>query len=450
VNERLDRVKEGRRDNGLISLYFNYGRYLLMGSSRPPAVLPANLQGIWNKEFKAPWNSDFHTNINLQMNYWPAEVTNLSETAEVLANFVKELTVPGSLTARQMYGTEGWTMHHLTDPFGRTGVADGVWGLTPLNGPWMAIPVYEHYLFTKDESFLRETAYPVLKGSAEFLLGFLVPSPEGFLGTNPSHSPENRYFLPGSKEQAQLTYSAAVDIQLVNAVFNSFAEAAALINTDEDLVSKVRVAQSKLPPLKINSHGGIQEWIRDYDEVEPGHRHMSHLIGLYPLDLISPLKPELFEAAGKTIDRRLSSGGGHTGWSRAWIICFFARLKNGNEAYDHIQKLLAKSTLVNMFDNHPPFQIDGNFGGTAGIAEMLIQSHLGYIELLPALPAAWKNGEYKGLMARGGFMVDVSWEERKLISAKITSMKGGPCKVKYLDKTVELNTEAGRTYRLFK
>jgi alpha-L-fucosidase 2 len=448
TDERLERIKKGGADNGLIALYFQYGRYLLMSSSRYPGVLPANLQGIWNKDFKAPWNSDFHTNINLQMNYWPAEICNLPETAIILSDFVKRLTVPGSVTAKEMYGTKGWTMHHLTDPFGRTGVADGVWGLTPTNGPWMTFPLFEHYLFTGDTDFLRNTAYPVLKGSSEFLLGFLIPSPEGQLATNPSTSPENSYYLPGSKTPARLTYSATIDIQTINAVFDFTVQAAQILDIDEDFVQKINEARSKLPPIGISSNGTIREWIKDYEEVEPGHRHMSHLVGLYPLAQITPETQALYKAAGKTIERRLSFGGGHTGWSRAWIINFYARLLNGQKAYENIISLLQKSTLSNLFDNHPPFQIDGNFGGTAGIAEMLIQSHRGFIDLLPALPSQWPEGNVKGLVARGGFVVDISWKSGRIVSANLHSNAGGICIVKYDGKQTKIETEAGTDYNL--
>jgi alpha-L-fucosidase 2 len=448
TDERLERIKSGKSDNGLIALYFSYGRYLLMGSSRFPAVLPANLQGIWNKDLKAPWNSDFHTNINLQMNYWPAEVCNLSETVIPLAEFMSKLTIPGSVTSAEMYGSKGWTMHHLTDPFGRTGVADGVWGLTPTNGPWMTFTLYEHYLFTGDKEYLRYTAYPILKGSAEFLLGFLVPSPEGYLVTNPSTSPENKYRVPDSKETAQLTYSATIDIQTVNAVFDYYTEAAGILGLDAEFVKTVKDAQGKLPPVRITPRGTIQEWIKDYEEVEIGHRHMSHLLGLYPLSQINPQKPELFEAAKKTIERRLSAGGGHTGWSRAWIINFYARLRNGDQAYEHIMSLLKKSTNRNLFDSHPPFQIDGNFGGTAGIAELLIQSHQGFAEILPALPSEWKEGAVKGLVARGGFVFDILWKDGKLTGAKAFSRSGGKMVVRYGEKSIEINTDKGESYKL--
>ena len=446
TDERLAEVRKGGADNGLIALYFQYGRYLLMCSSRTPGVLPANLQGIWNKDMKAPWNSDFHTNINLQMNYWPAEVCNLSETSEILAAFMKKISVPGSVTAKVMYGTDGWTLHHLTDPFGRTGVADGVWGITPMNGPWMTFPVYEHFLFTNDTAFLRNTAYPLMRGSAEFVLGYLVESPEGYLVTNPSHSPENNFRDTLTGETSALTYAATTDIEIITDLFDNCIKASSVLGIDREFASKLEAAKKRFPPVTINSKGVIQEWIKDYDEPEPGHRHMSHLLGLYPLAQFTPETPELYKAAEATITRRLSFGGGHTGWSRAWIVNMFARLQNGEKAYENLMALLGKSTLTNLFDTHPPFQIDGNFGGTAGIAEMLIQSHNGIIRLLPALPKEWPDGEVKGLCARGGFVVDMKWSKGKLEQAKIYSPKGGTFTTLYDGKEKKVSLEAGQSF----
>ncbi len=421
---RLERLKKGGEDPALVALYFQYGRYLLMGSSRRPGVLPANLQGIWNKDFEAAWNSDFHTNINLQMNYWPAEVANLPETVAPLADFLRRLAVPGRVTARDMYGARGWTLHHLTDPFGRTGVADGVWGVSPLAGPWMTLTLWDHYEFTRDEEFLRDTAYPLLRGAAEFLADFLVSSPEGDLVTAPSHSPENAFVDPRTRKPALLTYGATIDIEIAAALIDSVVRAAAALGVDGAFARRLAEIRKKLPPFQVGRHGTIQEWIRDFDEHEPGHRHMSHLLGLYPLALFTPEKPELFRAAGQTIARRLAYGGGQTGWSRAWIVSFYARLLDGERAHENLLALLRKSTLANLFDTHPPFQIDGNFGGTAAIAEMLVQSHRGFIQLLPALPEAWRNGRAEGLVARGAFELAMTWRDGNVERVEVLSKRG--------------------------
>ena len=445
TDERLKRVKDGNTDNGLVTLYYQFGRYLLMNSSRKPGRLPANLQGIWNDLYDAPWNADFHTNINLQMNYWPAETGNLHETSAVLTEFMEKLMVPGAVTAREMYNARGWTLHHLTDPYGRTGVADGVWGITPLDGPWMTFPVYEHFEFTGDTAFLRDKAYPMIKGSVEFLLDYLVKSPEGYLVTNPSHSPENSFYVPNTnrKETSQLCYAPTVDIHIVNGLFNNFISAATLLKSDPDLVSKVREAQKKLPPLQVAANGTLQEWMQDFEEVEPGHRHMSHLLGLHPLNLISPKDTLFFNASAKTLERRLANGGGHTGWSRAWIINLYARLLDPEKANEHLYALLRKSTLTNLFDTHPPFQIDGNFGGAAGIAEMLIQSQNGEIHLLPAVPASWPEGSVHGLRARGACTVNMDWKGGSLQKVSVQSDKGGSYTIRYKDKLRKISLQPG-------
>lgn len=458
TNRRLGAVKAGAEDPDLIALYFQYGRYLLMNSSRTPGVLPANLQGIWNKDYNAPWGSDFHTNINLQMNYWPAEVCNLSETALPLIQFMEKLQTPGSVTAKEMYHSRGWTVHHLTDPFGRTAVMDGVWGCFPMGGPWMTFPIYEHYAFTKDKKFLEETAYPILKSSAQFVLDFLIKDKKGQWVTAPSNSPENAYIDPVSGKAIDITYAATMDIQIITELFNNCILSASILEKDKAFADSLQQVLKELPPVKVSpSLGGIQEWIEDYKEADPGHRHISHLLGLHPGTQITPSTPDLFAAAQKTIDLRLSAGGGHTGWSRAWIINFYARLLDGNNALHHIYELLKKSTHANLFDDHPPFQIDGNFGGTAGIAEMLLQSHAAYIHLLPALPKAWHTGSFKGLKARGNFEISCTWKENCLQEATLTSLAGEVCKLRtevpihiiYQGKTIaqsEAIVAAGKTY----
>lgn len=464
TDERLSAVKKGGDDPQLVALYFQYGRYLLMSSSRYPGILPANLQGIWNESATAPWNSDFHTNINLQMNYWPAEICNLSETTLPLVGFIKQVAQQGEATARQMYGARGWTLHHLTDVFGRTGVMDGVqWGLFPMAGPWITFPIYEHFLFTQDTGYLRESGYPLMKSSAQFVLDYLIRDKAGRWVTAPSNSPENSFRHP-SGESYRMTYAATMDIQIITELFKNCIDAARQLNIDRPFADTLKSVLSDLPPAQISARtGGIQEWIEDYEEAEPGHRHMSHLLGLYPGNQITRETPELFAAAKKSLENRLSHGGGHTGWSRAWIVNFYARLGDHEEAYKHILALLAKSTQSNLLDTHPPFQIDGNFGGTAGIAEMLLQSHRGTVTLLPALPDAWPDGEISGLRARGGSEISIRWQQGKLYRATLIAHNGGMCRIRYRqpfcykkkraernNEFYELNiqTEKGHTYTL--
>ncbi|WP_313190703.1 glycoside hydrolase family 95 protein [Sphingobacterium sp.] len=445
TDQRLKAFSEGQEDFGLPVLFYQYGRYLLMSSSRSPGRLPANLQGIWNQEYEAPWNSDFHTNINLQMNYWPAESGDLGETSVILAKFMKELMKPGERTAKEMYAARGWTIHHLTDPFGRTGVADGVWGVSPMAGPWMTFPVYRHFAFSQDRAYLKNVAYPILRGSLLWVLDFLIKSPEGYLVTNPSHSPENEFktMVDGKEVRSQLSYMSTIDIEIILELFDNFEEAATILNEDKELVARIKGVRKQLPPIRVGKNGGIQEWIHDYDEVEPGHRHMSHLLGLYPGNSINPNDPKLFEAAKKTIENRLASGGGHTGWSKAWIVNFYARLYDGEQANKHLKELIGKTCLPNLFSTHPPFQIDGNFGGAAGFAEMLVQSHNNEIHLLPAIPSSWESGSVNGIKTRGDKKLSFKWENGKIVSLTVQAKAAEKVKVRFGEVVKEFKVKEG-------
>ncbi len=430
TDARLARLKTGVEDAGLAALFVHYGRYLLMSSSRPGS-LPANLQGKWCHQMLPAWNSDYHANINLQMNYWPSGPTNLAECQRPLFAWMALNVAQGQLTAQRLYGCGGWTMHHVSDIHGTTEPMDGGCGIWPMGAAWLATHVWEHFRFTADVEFLRQEGWPLVRGALEFLLDFLVEDPHGRLVTAPSHSPENTFVAPDGTH-AVFTYGATMDLQIIRHLAGHALAIVAELQLDEtDFVARITTALARLAPITISPRSGrIQEWIADYDECEPGHRHISHLYGLHPADQIHPDTPELFAAARKVIDSRLANGGGHTGWSKAWLINFLARLRDGTAAHAHLMSLLREKTLTNLFDDHPPFQIDGNFGATAGICELLVQSHAGWIDLLPAVPPAWPQGAVRGLRARGGVTVDLTWAAGLLTQATLTADRDGEHEVR--------------------
>ncbi|MGC4053554.1 MAG: glycoside hydrolase family 95 protein [Paludibaculum sp.] len=430
TDERLKRVQAGETDLALETLYFQYGRYLLIASSRPGGY-PANLQGIWNDSLAPSWDSKFTININTEMNYWPVETCNLSELHLPLFDLIDKAKPDGRRIAKELYGARGFVLHHNTDGWGHAVPIDGaIYGIWPMGAAWLSLHAWDHYEFTGDRKFLAERAYPDLKEASEFFLDYLQDDGKGHLITGPSISPENRYRTAGGSVGV-LCMAPTMDTEITRALFNRLIQASEVLGIDPEFRAKVAAARAKLVPFQVGKRGQLQEWAEDYDEPDPGHRHISPLFALHPDNQITLRgTPELARAARNTLEGRLKAGSGHTGWSRAWIINFWARLEEGDTAHENIVALLAKSTLPNLFDNHPPFQIDGNFGGTAGMAELLLQSHAGEISLLPALPKAWAGGSVKGLKARGNVEVSIQWTAGRAAAAVLKPATAGIQKIR--------------------
>ncbi len=432
TDKRVQHIKDGGEDIALLSIYFQFGRYMLISSSRP-GTLAANLQGIWNESVDPPWGSKYTVNINTEMNYWLAERANLADCHTPLFDLINTTRGPGAVTAKKYYNARGSVVHHNTDIWGDAGPIDGLGGgIWAMGSAWLSLHSWDHYEYSGDTNFLRTRAYPILRDNAIFLLDYLTPAPlgtpyAGLLVTGPSCSPENKYTLPDGRS-FNLCMGPTMDIAVTRAVLTRFLQASALITAppaDADILARARAALDRLPPYRITHDGRLQEWPEDYVEHEPGHRHISHLFGLFPEDQITPDNtPDLALAARATLDKRLAAGGGSTGWSRSWIINCMARLQDGDAAYQNILELIRLCTRHNLFDvcglkENSPYQIDGNLGGPTGFIEMLLQSHAGVIRLLPALPKAWPNGGFRGLRARNGVELDLEWQNGRAAQATL-------------------------------
>ena len=433
TNERLKSVAQ-RPDPALAALFFQFGRYLMIACSRPGSQA-ANLQGLWNESLNPPWDSKWTVNINTEMNYWPAEVANLSECADPLFDLIDDVAQTGKVVAQEQYGARGWVLHHNTDLWrGAAPINAADHGIWVTGGAWLCHHLWDHYLYTGDLRFLEERAYPIMKQAAQFFVDFLVEDPRtGRLISGPSNSPE----------QGGLVMGPTMDHQIIRDLFANTAAAARTLARDPDLAAQLDGLGARLAPNQIGQHGQLQEWLEDKDDPRNEHRHVSHLWGLYPGWEITPDgTPELFQAARQSLIFR---GDGGTGWSKAWKINLWARLLDGDHAHKMLVEALAGNTLPNLFDTHPPFQIDGNFGATSGIAEMLLQSQNGRVRLLPALPSAWPTGSASGLRARGGYVVDIVWESGRLKQVKLHSLLGNACQFSYQDKLEKLTVPAGQS-----
>lgn len=463
TDDRLRRYTTGKPDPHLEELYFQFGRYLLISSSRTLGV-PANLQGIWNPHMRPPWSSNYTTNINLEMNYWPAEVTNLSEMHEPLLSFIENLASTGRVTAETFWGTRGWSVSHNTDiwamsnPVGDFGKGHPCWANWNMAGVWLATHLWEHYAFTQDREFLATRAYPLMVGAAEFALDWLVENDQGELITAPSTSPENIY-LTSDGYRGATTIATTADMAMIRELFNQLIEAGEVLDRDAELRVRLGNARDRLVPYRIGEDGSLQEWYHDWADADPLHRHQTHLFGLYPGEQIDPTRtPRLAAAAQRALELK---GDESTGWSKAWRINLWARLGDGERSHKLYRELLTfvqptaglrydqgGGTYPNLMDAHPPFQIDGNFGGASGVAEMLLQSHGGEIRLLPALPSAWPNGSVKGLRARGGVEVDIEWEEGRLEAVSLRSNVDGSFRLVYGSTSLDLKLKAGEEANL--